>query len=182
MRAPNVAELFIGGFSSAVTFPYSDPCAGANTTAPWGNVAANPNRAQVQQLCGAIIGKYNPTSPYFVDPSNYAGGTGSFFPSESVITQGNPAVEPESARTITVGTVFRSPFSNPALSSMTATVDYYKIDMTDTIGVIDPVTVYQNCFNYNGASNPNYDPSNPFCQLIVRQSSNGGPRLYVRAV
>jgi outer membrane receptor protein involved in Fe transport len=174
VRAPNVAELYIGGSSSAVTFPYSDPCAGANTTAPWGNVPSNPNRAQVQQLCGAIIGKYDPTSPYFVDPSNYSGGTGSFFPSESVITQGNPAVKPESARTVTIGTVFRSPFASPALRSMTATLDYYKIDMTDTVGVIDPVTVYQNCFNYNGGSNPSYDPNNSFCQLIVRQSSNGG--------
>jgi outer membrane receptor protein involved in Fe transport len=64
---------------------------------------------------------------------------------------------------------------------MTATVDYYKIDMTDTIGLIDPVTVYQNCFNYNGVSNPNYDASNPFCQLIVRQSSNGG-RAYTLAL
>ena len=174
VRAPNVAELYIGGSSSAVTFPYSDPCAGANTTAPWGNVASNPNRARVQALCGAIIAKFSPSSPYFVDPNNYSGGTGSFFPSESVITQGNPDVKTESANTVTIGTVLRSPFSSPLLSSMTATVDLYKIDMSDTIGVIDPVTVYQNCFNYNGASNPNYDPNNSFCQLIVRQSSNGG--------
>ena len=63
------------------------------------------------------------------------------------------------------------------MRQMTATVDYYKINLTDTIGVIDSVTVYQNCFNYNGISNPNYDPNNPFCQLIGRQSSNGGRAL-----
>jgi outer membrane receptor protein involved in Fe transport len=144
-------------------------------------VAANPHRAQVQQLCGSIIGKYDPTSPYFADPNGYAGGSGTFLQSENEIIQGNPNVKPEKSHTVTIGTVLRSPFASAALSQMTATVDYYKIALTDTIGVIDSVTVYQNCFNYNGSSNPNYDPNNPFCQLIGRQSSNGG-RAYTTAL
>jgi iron complex outermembrane recepter protein len=181
VRAPNVAELYVGSSVSPVSFVYGDPCAGANTTAPWGNVASNPHRAQVQQLCGSIIGKYDPTSPYFADPNGYAGGSGTFLQSENEIIQGNPNVKPEKSHTVTIGTVFRSPFESAALSQMTATVDYYKIDLTDTIGVIDSVTVYQNCFNYNGSSNPNYDPNNPFCQLIGRQSSNGG-RAYTTAL
>jgi len=181
VRAPNVAELYIGSSSVAASFPYSDPCAGAITTAPWGNVASNPNRAQVQKLCGEIIGKFDPTSPYFVDPNNYGGGTGAAFPQDNELTRGNPNLKPESAHTVTFGTVFRSPFSSPALSSMTATVDYYRINMADTIGLIDPVTVYQNCFNYNGISNPQYDPNNSFCQLIVRQSTTGG-RAYTLAL
>lgn len=181
VRAPNVAELYIGASVKPVSFVYGDPCAGANTTAPWGNVASNPDRAQVQQLCGAIIGKYDPTSPYFVDPSNYAGGSGTFLQSENEIIKGNPDVNTEKAHTVTIGTVFRSPFTSPVLSSMTATVDYYKIDMTDTIGVIDSVAVYQNCFNYDGVSNPGYDPNNAFCQLIARQTSNGG-RAYTSAL
>jgi outer membrane receptor protein involved in Fe transport len=60
-------------------------------------------------------------------------------------------------------------------------VDYYKISLTDTIGVIDSVTVYQNCFNYNGVSNPSYDPNNSFCQLIGRQTTDGG-RAYTAAL
>jgi outer membrane receptor protein involved in Fe transport len=181
VRAPNVAELYVGASVLPVTFVYGDPCAGANTTAPWGNVASNPNRAQVQALCGAIIGKYDPTSPYFADPNTYAGGSGNFLQSENEIIRGNPNVNAEKAHTVTVGTVLRSPFSSPVLSGMTATVDYYKINMTDTIGVIDSVTVYQNCFNYDGVSNPNYDPNNAFCQLIARQTSNGG-RAYTQAL
>jgi iron complex outermembrane recepter protein len=181
VRAPNVSELYIGASVKPITFVYGDPCAGANTTAPWGNVASNPNRAKVQALCGAIIGKYDPTSPYFADPNGYAGGSGTFLQSENEIITGNPNVKPEKAHTVTIGTVFRSPFTSPALSSMTATVDYYKIDMTDTIGVIDSVTVYQNCFNYNGSSNATYDPNNSFCKLIARQTSNGG-RAYTSAL
>jgi outer membrane receptor protein involved in Fe transport len=181
VRAPNVAELYVGASVLPVTFVYGDPCAGANTTAPWGNVASNPNRAKVQALCGAIIGKFDPTSPYFADPNTYAGGSGNFLQSENEIIKGNPNVNSEKAHTVTVGTVFRSPFTSPVLSSMTATVDYYKIKMTDTIGVIDSVTVYQNCFNYDGASNPNYDVNNAFCKLIARQTSNGG-RAYTEAL
>lgn len=181
VRSPNIAELFIGNSEAAVTFPYGDPCAGANTTAPWGNVASNPNRAKVQALCGAIIGKFDPSSPYFVDPSTYPGGSGSFLASENEIIRGNSNLKPEKAHTVTIGTVFRSPFDSAALRSITATVDYYKINMTDTIGVIDSVTVYQNCFNYNGVSNPNYDPNNAFCQLIGRQTTNGG-RAYTTAL
>ncbi|HEY4210603.1 MAG TPA: hypothetical protein VGM84_03915 [Steroidobacteraceae bacterium] len=85
------------------------------------------------------------------------------------------------ARTTTIGMVFRSPFPGAALHSLTATVDYYKISLSDTIGVIDSVTVYQNCFNYNGVSNPSYDPNNSFCQLIGRQTTNGG-RAYTTAL
>jgi iron complex outermembrane recepter protein len=181
VRAPNVAELYVGNSVAPVTFAYGDPCAGANTTAPWGNVASNPNRAKVQALCGAIIGKFDPTSPYFADPNTYPGGSGSFLASENEIITGNPNVKPEKAHTVTIGTVLRSPFTSPALHAMTATVDYYKISMTDTIGVIDSVTVYQNCFNYNGISNPNYDPNNAFCQLIGRQTTNGG-RAYTTAL
>jgi iron complex outermembrane recepter protein len=181
VRAPNVAELYVGGSVLPVTFVYGDPCAGANTTAPWGNVASNPNRAQVQALCGAIIGKYSPTSPYFADPNTYPGGSGNFLQSENEIIKGNPNVNAEKAHTVTVGTVFRSPFTSPVLSSMTATVDYYKINITDTIGVIDAVTVYQNCFNYDGVSNPSYDVNNAFCKLIARQTSNGG-RAYTEAL
>jgi outer membrane receptor protein involved in Fe transport len=181
VRAPNVSELYIGASVKPITFVYGDPCAGANTTAPWGNVASNPNRAKVQQLCGAIIGKYDPTSPYFADPNTYAGGSGTFLQSENEIITGNPDVKPEKAHTVTIGTVLRSPFTSPAVRSMTATVDYYKIDLTDTIGVIDSVTVYQNCFNYNGSSNPTYDPNNSFCKLIARQTSNGG-RAYTSAL
>lgn len=181
VRAPNIAELYIGNSEAAVTFPYGDPCAGANTTAPWGNVASNPNRAKAQALCGAIIGKFDPSSPYFVDPNTYPGGSGSFLASENEIIRGNANLKPEKAHTVTIGTVFRSPFDSAALRSITATVDYYKISMTDTIGVIDSVTVYQNCFNYNGISNPNYDPNNAFCQLIGRQTTNGG-RAYTTAL
>ena len=174
VRAPNISELYVGASVSAVSFVYGDPCAGANTTAPWGNVASNPNRAQVQALCGAIIGRADPTSPYFASPSTYAGGSGTFLQSENELITGNPDVKPEKAHTVTIGTVLRSPFESRALSSMTATVDFYKIDLADTIGVINSVTVYQNCFNYNGTSNPSYDPNNSFCKLITRSSINGG--------
>src|SRR5258707_1015359 len=112
-----------------------------------------PVRAPIRRLHGEMW----PPMPIGARCSSYAAPS-----SENKIISGNPNVTPEKARTVTIGTVFRSPFTSPALSSMTATVDYYKIALTDTIGVIDSVTVYQNCFNYNGISNPTYDPNNSF--------------------
>ena len=58
-RAPNTAELFAGKQQQVVGLSFSDPCA-VSTIAPWGNLASNPNRAQMQQLCSAIIN--SPTS------------------------------------------------------------------------------------------------------------------------
>ena len=34
-------------------------------------------------------------------------------------------------------------------------------------------TVYSQCFNSNGTSNPSYDPNNFFCSLIVRSPTDG---------
>jgi iron complex outermembrane recepter protein len=45
--------------------------------------------------------------------------------------------------------------------------------VTDAISPISSVTVYNNCFNFNGVSNPTYDRQNPFCQLIRRNPVTG---------
>ena len=59
-RAPNTAEMFQGPIMLTVPFGPSDPCT-FTTTAPWGNIATNPRRAEVQALCIALIG--NPNTP-----------------------------------------------------------------------------------------------------------------------
>ena len=53
-RAANTAELFQGVALLVVPFAGSDPCS-FTTTHAWGNVAGNPNRVAVQNLCRAII-------------------------------------------------------------------------------------------------------------------------------
>ena len=173
-RAPNAAELFTGPTQNVVAFPQEDPCS-SSTLAPWGNLPSNPNRAKVQQLCRELIG--NSTSEFdtqtFNTPNGPDGWTRQvpkFFPLEIEVQTGNPNVKPETGKTWTLGSVINEPFG---LSRFTATVDYYRITLSDTIAPQSSITVYNNCFNSDGASNPGYDVNNPNCQLIARDPITG---------
>jgi outer membrane receptor protein involved in Fe transport len=172
-RAPNTAELFTGPTVTVAGFPNSDPCA-INTLAPWGNVASNPNRAKVQALCSALNG--TGTSVFDLDPNAFIGGNGGFFPLELENRRGNIDLESEEAHTITVGAVFRAPFESPALSNLTAAIDYYDIKISNAISPLPSTTVYENCFNANGSSNTAYslDDAGGYCRLIKRDGVTGG--------
>ena len=163
-RAPNVAELFQPAVFSTVPWPDHDPCSNL-TRAAYGNVASNPNRTQVQALCSALSGG-------FPIGNNYVGNQPTYFPAGRDLTVGNPNVDSEKANTWTIGTVLRSPFEMDALSRLTLSLDYYSITIDGAIAPATTQTVYQNCFNGLG-TNPNYDPNNPYCQLILRLPSNG---------
>ena len=176
-RAPNVAELYTGPTQNVVPFPMEDPCS-ASTLSPWGNVASNPNRAKVQGLCEALIGNttsefntqtYN-AATYGVGPNGWTRQVPTFFPLEIEVNTGNPKVKPETGRTWTFGTVISEPFG---LSHFTTTVDYYHIRISDTIAPESSIAVYNACFNSDGKSNPNYDVTNPNCQLISRNPITG---------
>jgi outer membrane receptor protein involved in Fe transport len=172
-RAPNTAELFTGPTVTVAGFPNSDPCA-ITTLAPWGNVARNPNRAKVQALCSALNG--TGTSVFDADPNGFIGGNGGYFPLELENRRGNTDLQSEKAHTITVGTVLRAPFESPVLSNLTAAIDYYSIKISDAISPLPSTTVYENCFNVNGTSNPTYSLNDPggFCKLIKRDGITGG--------
>ncbi len=173
-RAPNTAELFTGPSLAVVSFPAVDPCS-VVTLSPWGNVASNPDRTQVQALCRALIG--NSTSAFDTQtyntpngPNGFTRQTPPFFPLEIEVTQGNPDVDPEQGRTWTLGAVVTEPFG---WENLNFTIDAYRIKVTDQISPISSTTVYNNCFNFNGVSNPTYDVNNPFCALIDRNPVTG---------
>lgn len=167
-RAPNIAELYLGE-TTIVTFRGTDPCRSDNTVQePWYNNESNPNREQLQALCSAQIG--NPGSDFDVDPDNFASGGGGLG-----VQLGNPDLKSESGRTWTIGTVLRSPFDHPLLRSMTATVDYYTVKITDNIGLLDAQDVLDACFNSAG-QNPTYSLDDPGenCAKILRDPFTGG--------
>jgi outer membrane receptor protein involved in Fe transport len=163
-RAPNVAELFQPAVFSTVPWPDHDPCS-ILTRAPYGNVASNPNRAQVQALCTALAGG-------FAIGNNYIGNVPSYFNLGRDLTVGNPNLDSEEAETFTIGAVLRSPFEAAALRSLTFSVDYYSITIDDAIAPATTQSTYQQCFNGAG-TNPTYDPNNQYCRLILRQPTNG---------
>ena len=158
-RAPNVAELFESSTVVVAGWPDSDPC--ANTTiAPYGNVAGNPNRAKVLALCSALSHGF-PITPAF------SGQLPFYFPLSLDQQLGNPSLKSENAKTWTVGAVLKSPWQAPMLSRLTASVDYYNISIDGAIAALSSQVIYQECLNGLG-TNPSYDPTNPYCQLIIR--------------
>ncbi len=190
-RAPNTAELFAGARLEVVGFPGVDPCSAA-TDHLWGNRAENSKRAQVQAICRAMVNKArgvaltDMTSLYDTQTFNTGvsvngrlmgpGANGftrqnpPYFPLEIETEQGNPNVNPETAKTWTFGAVINEPFG---LNGLTATVDAYQIHITDTISRLGSFTAYYNCLNANGTSNPTYDFNNAYCQLIDRNGVTG---------
>jgi outer membrane receptor protein involved in Fe transport len=181
-RAPNINELFAADTLTVVFHPDGDPCS-VTTLSPWGNVPSNPNRLQVQALCRAIIG--NSTSQFDTQnysitgisgPSGFHRQTPPFFPLEIAIYQGNADLAVEEGRTWTIGTVITNPFEgmfNNWLDNLTLIVDFYHIELADTIAPLSVATVYNNCMNYNGVSNPTYDVNNSWCQMIRRNPTTG---------
>ncbi len=173
-----MAELYQPQTTAVVFMPDGDPCAN-NTPAKWGNIAANPNRLQLQTLCAALIHKFDPSVNYTPGGSanNYTGLMGAYFPLALDLQQGNTNLQPETARTYTAGGVIRSPFTSAALSRLSLSVDWYDIKIT---GAIEPLTgevLYQQCLNADGKSNPTYTiDGNPLCAYINREVGDGGNR------
>ncbi|MBF8269604.1 MAG: TonB-dependent receptor [Gammaproteobacteria bacterium] len=182
-RAPNINELFAANTLTVVAHPDQDPCS-VTTLSSWGNVPGNPDRLQVQALCRAIIGNSTSgfdTQTYSITgisgPSGFHRQTPPFFPLEIAIFKGNADLGVEEGKTWTVGTVISNPFdgmfNHDWLNNLTLVVDFYHIELADTIAPISVATVYNNCMNYNGVSNPTYDVNNSFCRMIRRDPTTG---------
>ncbi|PQA89540.1 TonB-dependent receptor plug domain-containing protein [Hyphococcus luteus] len=159
-RAPNIAELFQPPVFATVPWPDHDPCS-ILTRADYGNVASNPDRAQVQALCTAL-------AQGFTIDDTYVGNVPVYFPLGRDRQTGNPDLDSEKAKTWTVGAVLNSPFESGVLESLRLSVDYYNITVNGAIAPASTQLVYQECFNDLG-NNPSYDPNNEFCQRILRQ-------------
>ncbi|MDP2284639.1 MAG: TonB-dependent receptor [Pseudohongiella sp.] len=158
VRTPSINELFAPQLNNFPTFTNQDPC---NTT---GTLAATyrngPNGAQVTALCNAqsvVAGL-----PTYFQPSSQATG----------ITGGNPNLRPETADSYTLGAVIGG-FENRLLERSTFTVDYWSIELEDVISSVAATTIVQRCFNRDNA-NPTYSPNNEWCQLFIREPTNGG--------
>lgn len=140
VRAPSIDELFVAasGTSPAATDPCAQPAAATDPV--------------VRQLCIA-----NGVPPFLVgDPAVQP----SFQISD--VTGGNPNLHEEEADTYTFGFVLTP---QNLLSGLTATVDYYSIDVKGAIARLGGTVnnVLDLCFNQI------QDINSPFCQAIVRQ-------------
>jgi iron complex outermembrane receptor protein len=140
VRAPNNSELFTQQNEFSWWFisdNLKDPCSASSDPAANGNV----EKCLLQGLTQSQIGVFEATPFYPVD----------------FISGGNPDLVPESSDTFTVGFVF-TPISVP---SLTIAVDYYDLEVTDTIGDVDVPLV---CFDSKNSSGV-------FCDDVQRDAS-----------
>jgi iron complex outermembrane receptor protein len=126
-RQPTINDLYGGGTVSYNTA--GDPC-----TSPT-NANAIANCKKIGALGVANVNGQVPTLEFF----------------------GNPLLQPETARTYTIGGVFTPTFV-PRLS---ATADFYHTRINNGIGSLDTGTILTNCYN-----SPNF--SSPLCPSISR--------------
>jgi outer membrane receptor protein involved in Fe transport len=176
-RAPNIGELYLAPQQTFAFAPGGDVCSRNNTQA-WSanpNAAGNTpaNAAAVEGLCRALMnatGDPQTGFNFYEGPGSAANqtvGGGFAFPT----TQGNADLSPEKAETWTLGAVFASPFESPWLERLQLTLDYYQITVKDAIGVQSYDIAQRQCFDV--AFNPTLDATNPFCQNITRNVTNG---------
>ncbi len=150
-RAPNINELYApvtSGLSNLAT----DPCQLALI-----NTAAASTPGTLSNLCRATG---VPLAQVGFVPAPAAGQI-------SQQSGGNPLLGPEEADTLTVGFVFEPSFV-PGLS---VTVDYFRIEIDKAVSSPSTTQVLDGC--YSAALNPSFDPSNPFCGLIARNTLTG---------
>jgi len=89
-----------------------------------------------------------------------------FFDADEVVdfvAGGNPDLKEETADTLTLGVVLRSPWSG-VLEGLQGSVDYFRIEIDDVIGYVENLVFP--C--YDRSINPNLDPENFYCQRFQR--------------
>ncbi len=145
VRAPNLGELFTP-LSVGLTNLGIDPCAGA---APVNNANLNAVCQAQGAPAGAIGLITNPTAAQ-----------------ANAVFGGNINLDPETAKTWTLGVVFQPEF----LPRFSVSLDYYNIRVKDVIGTKLPGDAINECFGDITAASVN----NPACTIIARNPITGG--------
>jgi outer membrane receptor protein involved in Fe transport len=150
-RAPNVNELYAPIVTGLTTLAV-DPCQGNRiVAADAGRAGTLTNLCQQTGVPVAQIGSV--AAPSSSQANNTSGG--------------NPALKPEKADTTTIGVVWEPDF----VPSLSLTVDYWKIKVTDAVSSATTGQVVNGC--YDATLNPGFG-YNAFCQSIQRDALNGG--------
>ncbi|HVJ00219.1 MAG TPA: TonB-dependent receptor [Sphingomonas sp.] len=136
VRAPNIGELYTANSISGLWI--TDPCNEYNLE----------NRATRSEYTAANCAAINPAEP----PT--------YWEYRDIISKGNLALQPETAKTLTVGAVLQPRF----IPNLSITVDYYNIDLRGAIDEFGAQTIINKCVDA-----PSLD--NDFCALVTRDAA-----------
>ncbi|MEX2122997.1 MAG: TonB-dependent receptor [Woeseia sp.] len=139
IRAPNIFELFEP--DQGTFFRPNDPCDQAVLDAL---TASGDPRGPIREANCRADGL----------PQGYTDPLSARF---SGVQSGNPELSEEEATTFTIGLVFQPEF----LQGLTASLDYYEIEITDAIAAVDDQDIVDNC--YDSLNFPNQ-----YCDLFTR--------------
>ena len=177
VRAPNVGELFLGKqevYAAGAATAWGDPCS-LLASAPFGaNPATNKNgnSAGVLNVCKALMGNAG-QAVYYANPQ----APGAPSPFGFVEQEGNPNLNSEKAHTWTAGLVLRSPWQNPLLNRMHASIDWYYIRVNGAIEFNSVDDVKAACFDQATATTTATQAAtiaaSPACQLLQRNTGTG---------
>lgn len=76
---------------------------------------------------------------------------------------GNPQIKPEQAQSATLGLVYTPSY----ISGFDATLDFYRIKITDAVSQIQPAAALKNCYIDNPVA------GNPLCDAVLRDPQTG---------
>ncbi|WP_294002943.1 TonB-dependent receptor [Sphingomonas sp.] len=142
-RAPSLGELF--GGRSRFDLNVNDPCS---------NIPGSPYQSNATVRANCTANGVPVSGSYAEDPFQ-----------APVITQGNRALKPEKSRSFLAGAVYSPAWARRGgfASNLSLEVNYYDIEVTNAIGVVDPNLVLNNCALLG---------DKPSCALVVR-TGNG---------
>jgi outer membrane receptor protein involved in Fe transport len=147
IRAPNIIELFTPQAVTNSPVLTSDPCAGANPTA-----------SLVQcQRSGVTAAQYGRIPQC---PSNQC----------SVLNGGNELLDPEKAKTLSIGFTATPRF----LPGLTASLDWYRIKVDDIIGTVPANVVLASCLQTGNATDCSQVRRSASGSLVAATVAGGG--------
>lgn len=136
VRAPNIGELYTA--SSIGGMWITDPCQN------WNVVNRTDKTQYTAKNCATIA----------------PGDTKTYWQYRDIISKGNLDLKPETARTLTVGTVLQPHF----IPGLSLTVDYFNIDLRDSIDAFPAQTLINKCVDQPTLNNI-------FCPLVQRDAN-----------
>lgn len=158
LRAPNISELFRPATINFPSVGLGDPCSN-NFNDPDGNVLGAQDDPRARALCVAQGIPDAAVDGFVFTNTQFQGLSG-----------GNPNLEEETADTITFGVVFNGPDSG-FFSGFQGSIDFYQIEIEDTISSIDADVLVERCFD--PTFNPNFDNTNFWCSFFARDIGTG---------
>ena len=148
-RAPSLADLYAGRAVGQQSLNGGDPCDVLST------YRKGANGAKVQALCAA--------------QSAAAGSAGYSFGGANVTvpvqTGGNTLLQPETAKSWSIGTVLTP------VQGLNLSIDYYSMRISGAISSLSSGQVLASC--YGATANPGFSAANAYCQRISRDATTG---------